>query len=178
MPSKDLEGKKTGQGALLFLAAGGMEVAWLYAWATFLTISIFHHPFPLPEAAGTFALAAALTLFSRGRGWLVIQTLGLQVLGFVLAGLRILYVFHHPPAPFLGFSWLIPFLRSPRAPMEWFLLAVVLFWALSFWVGGVTTARRSRDYLAICSRFDLGLSFLFLLFLTKFLLSARGGIEV
>ena len=178
MPSKDLEERRTGQGPLLLLAAGGMEVSWLYAWATFLFIAIFNRPFPLPEAAGAFALAAALTFFSRGRGWLVIQTLGLQVLGFVLAGLRILYVFHHPPAPFLGFSWLIPFLRSPRPPMEWFLLAVALFWALSFWVGGVTLARRSRTYVAVCSRFDLGLAFLFLLYLTKFLLFVRGGITV
>ena len=178
MPSNDLEEMRTGQGPLLLLAAGGMEVSWLYAWATFLFIAIFDRPFPLPEAAGTVALAAALTLFSRGRGWLVIQTLGLHVLGFLLAGLRILYVFHHPPAPFLGFSWLIPFLRSPRPPMEWFLLAVALFWALSFWVGGVTLARRSRTYLAVCSRFDLGLAFLFLLYLTKFLLFVRGGIAV
>ncbi|MFH1488903.1 MAG: DUF4129 domain-containing protein [Pseudomonadota bacterium] len=155
-----------------------MEVSWLYAWATFLFIAIFNRPFPLPEAAGTFALAAALTFFSRGRGWLVIQTLGLQVLGFALAGLRILYVFHHPPTPFFGFSWLVPFLRSPRAPMEWFLFAMVLFWALSFWVGGVTLARRSRTYHAVCSRFDLGLAFFFLLYLTKFLLFVKGGIAV
>jgi len=46
---------------LLLLAGAGMELSWRFAWATFFTTSILHHPFPFPEAVGTFVLAAALT---------------------------------------------------------------------------------------------------------------------
>ena len=58
---------------LLFLAHGGMELTWLYAWATFLTTAIMHRPFPLPEAAGTFFLAVVICLVARRMGLRVIS---------------------------------------------------------------------------------------------------------
>ena len=60
---------KKDRGALLFLAHGAMELSWRYAWATFLMTSIVHRPFPLPEAIGTFFLAATLSLVVRGIGF-------------------------------------------------------------------------------------------------------------
>jgi len=170
-----MKGKR---GGLLLLAGGGMELSWLYAWATFIMTSILHRPFPLPEAIGTFALAALLTLVVRGRGWRVILILGLQVFGFVLATSRIVHVFFYGSHPFLGQWWLLECFRQPKGALEWFILVLILFFALLFWVGGVTLARRSAAYLTVCTRFDLGVAAFFCLLLIKFLLLVKGGIDI
>jgi hypothetical protein len=164
--------------SLLLLAHGGMELSWLYAWATFLMTSIAHRPFPLPGAIATFLLAAALTLVVRGMGLRVISVLGLQTLGLLLAASRIVYTFNYRAYPYFGQGWLVGFLGRTRDPLEWFILVIILIFALLFWLGGVTLARRSTAYLTICSRFDLGVAAFFCLLLIKFLLLVRGGIEV
>jgi Domain of unknown function (DUF4129) len=166
------------RGALLFLAHGGMELSWLYAWATFLMTSIVHRPFPLPEAIAAFLLAAALTLVVRGMGLRVISVLGLQLLGLLLAASRIVYTFNYRAYPYFGKAWLVEFLGRTRDPLEWLILVIILIFALLFWLGGVTLARRSTAYFTICGRFDLGVAAFFCLLLAKFLLLVRGGIEV
>ena len=167
-----------GKGFLIGLSSGCMELSWLYAWAIFIMTSVFHRPFPLPEAVCTFGLAAALTSFSFGRGWRIIQILGLQVLGFILVSLRIVYVFNDWSYSFINPNWVIECFHISRTPLEWFMLILILFWTLLFWIGGLTLARRSTAYLTTCARFDLGVSFLFLLLLTKFLLQVKGGIQI
>jgi len=169
---------KRERGALLFFVSGGMELSWLYAWATFLTISTLRQPFPFKEAIGTFVLALALTLFSKGKGWRVVYILGLQVFGLMLTALRIVYVFNSGSYSFWDQTWLIGFFNTPRNPLEWLFLFLLLIWAIMFWAGGVTLARRSMVYTTICSRFDLGIAAFFLLFLTKFLLLIKGGIKI
>jgi hypothetical protein len=166
------------RGRLLFFAQGGMELSWLYAWATFLMTSIVHQPFPLPEAIGTFLLAAALTLVVRGMGLRVILVLGLQVLGFLLAASRIVYTMNYRAYPYFGQGWLVEFLGRTRDPLEWLILVIILILALLFWLGGAALARRSTAYLTICSRFDLGVTAFFCLLLVKFLLLVKGGIQV
>ena len=42
--------------ALLLLTSAGMDLSWLYAWTTFVTVSVLHRSFPYPEAVGSFAL--------------------------------------------------------------------------------------------------------------------------
>jgi hypothetical protein len=170
-----MRGKRPG---LLVLASGGMELTWLYAWATFLMTSIVHRPFPLPEALGTFVLAAGLILLVQGRGWRVILILGLQVIGFLMAASRIVHLFYYGSYPFFGQSWLVEFLGTQRDHLEWLILVIILFIALMLWLGGVMLARRSTAYLAICTRFDLGVAALACLLLIKFLLLVKGGIEV
>jgi hypothetical protein len=169
---------KRGKGALLFLVIAGMELSWLYAWATFLTTSILNRSFPFSEAIGTFVLAAVLTLLVKGKGWRIIYILGIQVFGCILAALRIVYAFHSWSNSFLSQTWLIEFFNTPRGPLEWFNLILVLFLALMLWVAGVTLARRSTAYSTLCSRFDLGIAAFALLFLTKFLLLVKGGIQI
>jgi hypothetical protein len=164
--------------SLLFLAHCGMELSWLYAWATFLMTSIAHRPFPLPEAIATFLLAAALTLVVRGMGLRVISILGLQTLGLLFAASRIVYTFNFRAYSYFGKGWLLEFLGRTRDPLEWFILVMILVFALLFWLGGVTLSRRSTAYLTVCSRFDLGVAAFFCLLLIKFLLLVRGGIEV
>jgi len=155
-----------------------MELTWLYAWATFLMRCSVHRPFPLPEAMGTFALAAVFTGASRGRGWRVIQIIGLQMLGFGLASLRIIYVFNYPSEPFFNSGWVNDLFNRPRDPLEWLILFLILFWVLVFWMGGVTLARRSTSHLTLCSRFDLGVAAFFLLLLIELLMRIKGGIEI
>jgi hypothetical protein len=165
-------------GVLLLLANGGMEMSWLYALANFITIAMIHRPFPLPEALGTFALAAALTLIARGSGWRVILILGIQAAGFVCAASRIVYVFDSWSFPYLSQGWIIEFFGRPRGFVEWFIFAVLLFFALSFWMGGLALARRSGAYLKICARFDLGVAAFACLFLVKFLFLIKGNMDI
>ena len=164
--------------AVLFLAHLGMELSWLYAWATFLMTSLVHRPFPLPEAIGTFLLATALTLVLRGMGLRVIWVLGLHILGFLLAASRIVYTLYYLAYPYFGKGWLAQFLTSTRDPMAWLILVIVLILALLFLMGGVTLARRSTAYFTICGRFDVGVAAFFCLLLAKFLLLLKGGIHV
>jgi hypothetical protein len=169
---------KRGKGALLFFVIAGMELSWRYAWATFLTTSILHQPFPFPEAIATFALGAAITLLSKGKGWRVVYIAGIQAFGFILATLRIVYTFNSWSCSFLSQAWFIEFFNTPRSPLEWLTLILVLFLALVFWAGGVTFARRSTAYSTLCTRFDLGIAAFGLLFLTKFLVLYKGGIKI
>jgi hypothetical protein len=169
---------KRGKGALLFLAMVGMELSWRYAWATFLTTSILHQPFPFLEAIATFVLAAAITLLSKGKGWRVVYIAGIQVFGFVLAALRMVYVLNSWSHAIVSQTWLIEFFNTPRSPLEWLTLILVLFLLLMFWAGGVTFARRSTAYSTLCTRFDLGIAAFGLLFLTKFLVLYKGGIKI
>ena len=169
---------KRGNWLPLFLIDGGMELSWLYAWAAFLTTLAFHQPFPVQEAIGPFALAAAFTLFSNERGWWVIQILGLHLVGFILAALRIVYIFSADSHSFWDRAWLIEFFNHPRSPEEWLTLLLLPFFAAMFWLGGVTLARRSMVYTTLCSRFDLGIAAFLLLFLTKFLMLIKGGMTL
>ena len=94
------------RGALLSLAHIGMELSWLYALATFLMTAIVKKPFPLPEAIGTFILAAALSRLVRGVGLRVISILGFQIMGFLLAASRIVYTFNYRAYPYFDNGWL------------------------------------------------------------------------
>jgi hypothetical protein len=169
---------KAKRSVLLVLANGGMELCWLYAWANFITIAMIHRPFPLPEAIGTFALAAALTLIVRGSGWRVILILGIQVAGFVFAASRIVYVLDSWSFPYLSQGWILEFFGRPRGFVEWFIFAVLLFFALSFWLGGLALARRSGAYFKICARFDLGVAAFACLLLVKFLFLVKGNMDI
>ena len=169
---------KTHRGGLLFLSTGLMALIWRYAWAGFITAALFHRPFPLPEDVGTFGLAALITFISTGRGWRVIALLGIQVFGFLAAALRMVYVFQDGTFPFFNPGWLMALAVGTRGPLEWFSLFLILFWALIFWFGGVSLTRKPLEYFNVCARFDLGLTFFFLLFLTEFLVFFKGGVRI
>ena len=169
---------KKGKGFLIFWIIVGMELSWCYAWVNFLTTSILHQPFPFLEAIGTFVLAAGLTIFSKGKGWRIISILGIQVLGVILAALRIVYAFNTSLYSFFSQAWLIEFFNTMRSPLEWLNLILILFLTLMLWVGGITLARRSTAYSALSFRFDLGVAAFFLLFLTKMFLLANGSLKI
>ena len=145
------------------IASAGMELSWLYAWAVFILLPITHRPYPLPEAMAIFGLAAVLTRFPRGRGWRVIQIMGIHLSGYAAAGLRIIHVFYYGGDPFWSRWWVTDFFTASKTPLQWCVLILILGWTLSFWVGGVRLVLRSTSYSTVCSRFDLGLA----IFLSK-----------
>ena len=155
-----------------------MELSWLYAWATFSLAFVPDRLFPLPEAIGTFFLAAILTTLSFGRGLRVIIVLGLQVPGFLIAASRIVYHFTDRSYPYLDRAWIVDFFGKPRDPLGWVMVGLVLFWAISFWFGGVALARRPVAYQRICNRFDLGIVAFLCLLLFKLMLFIKGGLSL
>ena len=166
---------KSWKDGLIYTSGGGMELSWLYAWATFSLTFIPNRPFPLPEAIGTFVLAATLTFLSIGRGLRVFQILGLQLLGLLLAGSRIIYLYTDRSHSYFSRDWVLDFFNKSRDPVEWLILIFVLFWILCFWFGGVTLARRKTAYRALCVRFDLGAVAFLALLLLKFLILFKEG---
>ena len=167
---------KKNQRALLFLAHGGMELSWRYAWASFLMICIAHQPFPLPGAIGTFLLAAALSRAVRGKGLRMISILGLHIIGFLLAASRIIYSFNYRAYAYFDKEWLLAFLGRTRDSLEWLVLVIILIFALLFWLAGVALTRRSTAHLSICIRFDYGVAAFFGLFIFKSLLLVKFGV--
>ena len=162
----------------LFLASTGMELSTLYACANFLTLAIFNHTFPFPEAVASFLLAAILTRFTEGRGWRVISVLGIQAIGFIPALWVIVKVFNAWSDSFLNQTWFTRSYENPTGAIGCFVVLLLVLWTYGFWHGGTGLAKRATDYSTICSRFDRGLFAFFLLFLTKFLLRTRGGFEI
>ncbi len=153
---------------MLLLAAGGMELCWLYAVAAFFMTITNSAPFPYIQAVGAFWLAAVLTLMTRGLGWRVFQTLLLHLAGLAVAVLRILYVFFvHGTAPFFDKVWLLGVFGNPKKPMETFILFVVIIFSAAFYFAGVALIRRPNVYLSITRRLDLGIGIFILLLLVN-----------
>lgn len=169
-----MRGNKT----LLLLACGVMDLSWYYAWATFLTTAVLQHTFPFPEAVGSFVLAAALTLFSAGRGWRVIKIMALQALFFVPALLRVVHIFSSWSYSLTHQTWLTSSFYSATASQDWFTFMLLILWIFPFWGGGMRLAWRTLDYDMICSRFDRGLVAFFVLLLVKFMFTVRGNIRI
>lgn len=163
----------------LILLSAGMELSWIYAWATYLTLSFLHRSFPFSETLGIFLLASVLAGLPQGRGWRVIEIAGLHFCGFVLVGLRMVYLFLADPSyPFTNPAWLAQFLNKSRSPLEWVLLLFIAFWCLFLWIRGVGLVRKPLSYRTLTSRFDLGLAAFFLLFFTKLLVRVKGGFTI
>ena len=169
-----MKGNKT----LLLLACGVMDLSWFYAWADFLTLAVLKHSFPFPEAVGSFFLAAALTLFSSGRGWRVINIVALQALFLIPSLLRILDVFSSWDYALTHQAWLTSAFYSASASRNWLTFMLLILWLSPFWGGGMRLAWRALDYDTVCSRFDRGLVAFMMLLLAKFLFTFRGDIRI
>ena len=165
-----------GNKALLLSACVVMDLSWVYAWATFLTTAVLQHPFPFPEAIGSFVLAAALTLFSSGRGWRIVTIMALHALFLAPLLLRMVTLFSSWSSH-THQAWLTSSLFSATASQGWLTIMLLILWGSFFWGGGMRLAWRTLDYDTICSRFDRGLVAFFILLLFKFSLQARENIS-
>ena len=169
---------KSEKETLLVLTSTGMEIAWRYAWSSFLIFSILQHPFPLPVAISSFAAAAFITRISERRNWRRIQAALLHLAGFAVVALLIAYRLFFRESQFFDGAWVVDLIRQPKTPQQWFVLLLVIGCLLLFWLGGRSLEKRPRDYLTVCLQFDKGLGLLFLLLLIKFLVELKGGIRL
>lgn len=167
-----------GQTILLYIASGGIQLTWIYAWASYSLIAITARPYPLFEGTATMVLAAVLIRLHRHRHWRIIQILGLHLFGLALTTYRWIYLCTDRTQPFLDGKWLVSFFAHSRDGQAWMFLVLLLFWALALWLAGIALGYRSIDDRITGSRFDLGLAALFALLLLQFTLRIRGGIEV
>lgn len=161
-----------------FFFTAFMELSWINAWANYLWLSFLDRPSPFLEIIFNFFFAWVLTRFSKDKGWRVINILGLHLLGLALVSLRFVYVFEYSQHSFLSINWIIEFFTTSRNALEWISLFFVLFWPCFLWIRGITLANASLTYLKVTSRFDLGLSAFFVLFLIKLLVWVKGGIRI
>ena len=163
----------------LYLLTGAMELCWLLAWASFLSIAVLQATFPFPAAIVIFVFAVVLTRLSQNRGWRLIQIIGLQGLGLLLAGVWLFHIFNTADGfPIRNPDWateIFKWMQNPRQGLLYFFAgsATILLWR-----AGAGLAKRPLIYRQISSRFDLGLTGFFVLFLIKLLLAVRGGIRI
>jgi hypothetical protein len=163
---------------LLFTQAG-MEMSWLLAAGSFLMMSAAHRPFPVFDGAVVFLLSLLVTRITLGRGLRVFWVLGLQVLGFLVGASKMLYAFFHPDLiSYFNPEWISHFFLNLQGTADWSAVIILLVFAFVSWLSGVALARKKSDYTLVCSRFDVGLSALLSLFLIKFLLLVKGGMEL
>jgi hypothetical protein len=167
-----MEGQK---GMLWYLVTGAMELSWFFAWAMFSSVATTERPFPFFETIVAFAAAGFLTHVSIGRGWRIVQILGLQLLGFGCAALMMIHGLYYGSFALLDHNWLLSFFNGPGGAKEWLILLVNLFLMVIVWAGGVTLARRPKAYYVTCGRFDVGLAAFFALFIAKLIALTKGG---
>lgn len=163
---------------LLSFITGGMEVCWIYAWVSFTMTAIMGQTISFPELMAIFTFGAILTHASGRRGLRVIILIGIHILGFSLAALHILHGLFYPSYPLLEVFWLNLFFTVSRSPLDWARHIFVLIWAGLIWFGGISFTKRKKTYVAVCTRFDIGLAALFVLFLAKLVIRVKGGIYV
>jgi len=153
----------------------GMEIIWIYAWASFTLTAAFDRPFPLSSAICASGLAFLLTAVSIGRGWRWIGIIVIHLPGLGLACLWTLYLMEMPTLSFFSPVWITEFFSSPKTFLQWAAVSITLFWFLCFWMGGILLSRISDDYNAISNRFDLGAGALLFLLLIELAVMIKGG---
>jgi hypothetical protein len=163
---------------LWYLVTGAMELSWFFAWAMFSGAATMHRPFPFFEAIIAFALAGFVTHVSTGKGWRIVQILGLQVCGFVCAALMMIHRLYYGLYGLLDHRWLLSFFNGPKGAQAWLILLVNLFLMLIVWTAGLTLARRPKAYYVTCGRFDFGLAAFFALFIAKLIALTKGGMVI
>jgi hypothetical protein len=165
------------KGMLLSVLCIGMEMFWLYAWAAFC-MSAARAFFPLSGALIAFLLGTAITHFSIGKGWRIISVIAVQGFAFGAAISIIIYLSYFLSYPLFSKLWLVQFFTATRSPFEWLNLILVIFWSVLFWISGSVFSKRINSYYKLCSRFDLGVTAFFCLFIIKLVMLIKGGIKV
>ena len=160
--------------ALLIVLSEGMLLSWVYAWASFIMPMAGRRPFPLLEGALILALATLISLLHRGRGWRVIYIITLHAAALLLAALRMIYVHFEWSHSFWSREWVVTLLAEQRTVLEWFILLLILFWAVVLWIGAIKIALKSVDLSTMGSRFDLGTAFFLLLLLIQLVMLGKG----
>ena len=169
---------KKAKAVLQLLIGGGAEMCWVYAWASFSMNAIMDRPYSFWGAVSVFFFAAVCTRISTGKGWMIIQVMVLQVLGFGCAALMVLHGAYYSGYRALNTAWIAELFGGPHTPLEWINMTLVTVWSLLFWISGARLVKRPKAYFTACSRFDIGLAAFFCLFLTKLVMLTKGGMRI
>ena len=160
---------------ILTIARGGMEITWRYAWALYLTQLAIHRQFPLPAAVCAFLMAAVITQSLAGRNWRVYQRLLLQITGFIPFALLVVHAIQYQSLPFFSLDWIGRLFLEVKSISQWFILILTLFCLYFIWRGGQILVKSSRLYFPVCTHFDKGLGFFFLLLIFKAFIESKIG---
>ena len=164
-------------GTLLSLVSSGMEICWIYAWASFSMTAILGRAVSFPILAVVFGFRCnPHPFFRRPRvesdkpcrspcPWLWLGSFFRSPL------------FHYSSYPFFSAVWIALLFKASRTPLEWVHLVLINIWIGLLWFGGATLAKREKTYFNTCTRFDIGLAAFFVLLLTKLALRVKGGIS-
>lgn len=163
---------------LMIFSVWGMQLTWLYASASFITIAGFNRPFPLAEGIAASALAMALTAFTRVSGWRRIRIIAIQLLGFSIIWLRLIYAYQHSIHSFFSRYWFIEFLNQPTSWLQWFFLFIASLWLVFFWVGGFKIVTHPKDFYFVRNRFDMGMGVFLAILLIELLVIVKSGIHL
>jgi hypothetical protein len=161
---------------LILPAIIGMDLSWLYGWASLVMLGSFHQPFPFMTALGIAGPATLLTLSHHRRGWRIYQIAGVHLAGLTLACAVIIYGVEDPGRSFFELTWVAEFFTVSKTPIHWLQLAVALFWCIAFWIMGTRLALLPKNHLTVSNHFDFGVISLVLLHLLEMLLFVEGGI--
>lgn len=161
---------------LILLAILGMDLSWLYGWASLIMLSSFNQPFPQMTILSVACLATLLTLSHHRRGWRYYQIGGAHLVGLILACAALTYGMGNSAHSFFDAAWVREFFTAPRTPVGWLMQAVALFWCLVFWISATRLAVLPRNNLTVSNHFDSGVIALVLLHLIEVLISVEGGI--
>jgi hypothetical protein len=163
---------------LILVAVLGMDLSWLYGWASLIMLSSFNQPFPQMTILGVACMATLLTLTHHRRGWRYYQIVVVHFIGLLLACAAITYGMGDSVHSFFDAAWIKEFFTTPRTPVGWLMQAVALFWCLAFWITATRLAVLPRNYLTVSNHFDFGVIALVLLHLIEVLISVEGGITL
>lgn len=163
---------------ILMLSSGAMALIWRFALANYISLAAMERPYPLPEALLALGLAAVVTAFTHQRGWRIIAVAGIQVCVATLVVLRTVFVYRGGSSPFLSHVWLSELIDNTPEAVEWLRLILVAGLAVGFWFGGWFLSRTRERLQSHYSRFDIGLAFFFILFVSKLVVWHKTGIEI
>ncbi|MBI9082482.1 MAG: DUF4129 domain-containing protein [Desulfobacterales bacterium] len=162
----------------LTLSAGCMALVWRLAVANYISLAAFKRPYPLPEAVIALCLAALICAATRHRGLRVITVIGLHGFGLAVAILRTVYVYHTWSHSFISLRWITQWLDSGPDINAWSAMLLQAMLAVGFWWGGIYLIRGRERLQSHYARLDIGLTAFFVLFLAKFILWHKSGIEI
>ncbi len=149
----------------ILITSGGMELCWLNGLAFFILYTLGAGHFIFAGGLVAFWISAILDFYIQGRGWRIIQVLGLRAAGFVIVLLVALYSYRDWSFSFFSMEWLREAGSEFQNPMGGLVLILVAFFTALFWFSGKRFSRRSTSYFTVTSRFDLGVAVFFFLFL-------------
>jgi hypothetical protein len=155
----------------LLLSSAGMEFSWLAGFIYMILRLSWGFSLSIFELIFIFSLAAVITGISCNKGWFVIQSLLLQIMGVFIALLILLHRYYYPHDCIYRIDLALGVFTELKGLEEGFYLLVLLISVFFLWIGGVKFARRPRGYNDISKSFDKGISFFAIMFLIEGLIT-------